>query len=174
MKDFIKSKIRNIPDWPERGVVFRDITPLLEDKKAFKMAIDYLVQPYLDKKIDKIIGVDARGFLLAAPMAYKLKTGLAVIRKKGKLPPKVIGQDYIKEYGSDTIEIREDSILPGEKVLLVDDVLATGNTMKAVLDLVKKLGGNIVSIDFLIELNYLKGREKLKGHKIRSFLDYDA
>lgn len=178
MKELIRSKIRDIPDWPEKGVIFRDITPLLQDKRVFKIAIDYLIQPYLNKKIDKIVGIDARGFLLAAPMAYKLKTGVAIIRKKGKLPPKTVGQEYIKEYGPDTIEMHEDSILPGEKILLVDDVLATGSTMKAAIDLVKKLGGEIVSVDFLIELDYLEGRKKIENqnerYKIRSFINYQA
>ena len=172
MKELIRSKIRDIPNWPEKGIVFRDITPLLEDRKAFKMAIDCMAQPYLGKKIDKIVGIDARGFLLAAPMAYRLKTGMAIIRKKGKLPSETISQEYSLEYGTNTIEMHSDSIIPGEKVLLVDDVLATGGTMKAAVDLVKKLGGDIVSVDFLIELDYLDGRKKLKNNKIRSFINY--
>lgn len=174
MKELIKSKIRDIPDWPEKGVIFRDITPLIQDRRAFKMVIDWLVQPYFGKKIDKIVGIDARGFLLASAMAYKLKSGIAIIRKKGKLPSKTISQEYELEYGTDTVEMHEDSILPGEKVLLVDDVLATGGTMKATIDLVKKLGGEIVSVDFLIELDYLDGRKKLEGYKIRSLLNYES
>lgn len=168
----IKSKIREIPDWPKPGINFKDITPLLEDKKSFKKMIDLLAAPYRDKKIDKIVGIDARGFILAAALAYKLKTGLAIIRKKGKLPAKTISQEYALEYGSNTIEIHEDSILPNEKVLLVDDVLATGGTMKAAVAMVKKLKGKIIGVDFLIELSYLKGRECLRGYKINSLVKY--
>ena len=174
MENLIKSKIREIPDWPQKGVSFKDITPLIGDKEAFEKVIDALAQPYLNKKIDKIIGIDARGFLLAAPLAYKLKTGIAVIRKKGKLPAKTVSQEYALEYGTNTIEIHQDSILPGERILLIDDVLATGGTMKATIDLVKKLKGEIISVDFLIELDYLGGRKKLKGYKIRSLVNYQS
>jgi len=113
MKDFIKSRIREIPDWPQKGVNFKDITPLLEDGKAFEKVIDMMVDPYLTVKIDRIIGIDARGFLLAAPLAYKLKTGIAIVRKKGKLPSKTIFEEYDLEYGTNIIEIHKDSILPG-------------------------------------------------------------
>ena len=172
MEKFIKSKIREIPDWPQKGVSFKDITPLLQDSQVFRKIIDELARPYLKEKINKIVGIDARGFILAAALAYKLKTGLAIIRKKGKLPFKTISQKYSLEYASNTIEMHQDSILPGEKILLVDDVLATGGTMKTAVDLVKKLKGKIIGIDFLIELSYLKGREKLKGHKVRALVKY--
>lgn len=174
MENLIKSKIREISDWPQKGVNFKDITPLIEDKEAFRKVIEALASPYLNEKIDKVVGIDARGFLLAGPLAYKLNTGVAIIRKKGKLPYKTFSQEYALEYGTNTIEIHEDSILAGEKVLLVDDVLATGGTMKATIDLVKKLGAEIVSVDFLIELDYLNGREKLEGHKIRSLVNYQS
>lgn len=174
MEELIKSKIREISDWPEKGVSFKDITPLIEDKEAFRKVIDVLASSYSDEKIDKVIGIDARGFLLAAPLAYKLNAGLAIIRKKGKLPFRTIFQKYDLEYGTNTLEIHEDSILSGEKVLLVDDVLATGGTIRAAVDLVNKLGGDIVGIDFLIELDYLEGREKIKEQKIRSLANYQS
>lgn len=172
-KKLIKSKIREIPDWPKRGVIFEDMTPLLQDKKLFSQTINFLTGPYLKKKIDKIVGIDARGFILAAAMAYKLKTGLAIVRKKGKLPHKTVSKKYSLEYASNTLEIHNDAILPGERILIVDDVLATGGTIKATVDLVKKLRGKIIGIEFLIELTYLKGRKKLKGQKTRSLLQYD-
>lgn len=174
MEKLIKTKIREIPDWPQKGVNFKDITLLIEDSRAFRKVIDELARPYLAKKIDKIVGIDARGFILASALAYKLKSGIAIVRKKGKLPLKTVSRKYALEYGSNTIEMHKDTILPGEKVLLVDDLLATGGTMKATVDLVKELKGKIVGIDFLIELSFLKGRKKLKGYKIRSLAKYNA
>lgn len=174
MEQLIKSKIREIPNWPKRGVSFKDITPLIEDKSAFEQIINELAKPYLGQKIDKIVGIDARGFILAAGLAYKLKSGLAIVRKKGKLPWQAISQEYALEYGTNTIEMHRDSILPGEQVLLVDDVLATGGTMRATIDLVEKLQGKIKGCDFLIELSSLKGREKLKNYKIRSLAKYES
>lgn len=172
MEKLIKSKIREIPDWPKKGVSFKDITPLLEDPKLFHKIIDLLAAPYLKNKIDKIVGIDARGFILAAAVAYKLKTGLAIVRKQGKLPSKTISQTYSLEYASNTLEMHQDSVLPGERILVIDDVLATGGTMKATVDLIKKLKGKIVGIEFLAELVYLKGRKKLKGQKVRSQVQY--
>jgi adenine phosphoribosyltransferase len=171
--NWVKTKIREIPNWPKPGVNFKDITPLLSDKTAFSKTIDELAKPYKNRKIDKIVGIDARGFLLASALAYKLKTGIAIVRKKGKLPSKTISRQYALEYGSNTIEMHEDAILPGENILLVDDVLATGGTMKAAVDLVKELKGKIIGIDFLIELSYLNGRKLLKGQKIRSLIKYN-
>ncbi len=168
----IKSKIREIPDWPKRGVSFKDITPLLADKNAFRDMIDLLAKPYRGQKIDKIVGIDARGFILAAALAYKLNTGLAIVRKKGKLPAKTIRQEYTLEYASNVLEMHEDAILPGEKVLLVDDVLATGGTMKCAIDMVKKLKGKIVGVDFLIELKFLNGRKNFTGYRVRSLIKY--
>lgn len=172
IKYLIKSKIREIPGWPHKGVNFKDITPLLQDGYLFSKMVDSLARPYLKKKIDKIVGIDARGFILASALAYKLKTGLAIVRKKGKLPAKTVSQEYSLEYASNVLEMHEDAIFPGEKVVIIDDVLATGGTMKAAVNLVKKLGGKIVGVDFLIELTYLKGRKSLKGQKIRSLLKY--
>lgn len=172
MEELIKSKIREIPDWPQKGVDFKDITPLLEDSQAFQKIIDALAEPYLKEKPDKIVGIDARGFLLAAPLAYKLGAGVVMIRKKGKLPWKTISQEYSLEYASNVIEMHQDTILPGERVVLVDDVLATGGTMSATIDLVKKLKGEIIGIEFLIELTFLKGEDKLKGYKTRALAKY--
>ena len=168
----IKSNIREVPDWPEKGVSFKDITPLLQNKEVFGRLIDELARPYVGKKIDKVVGIDARGFILASALAYKLKTGLAIVRKEGKLPFKTISKSYSLEYASNILEMHEDAILPGERVIIVDDVLATGGTMEATVDLVKKLKGKIISVDFLIELNYLKGREKLIGCNIRALVEY--
>jgi len=174
MEKLIKSKIKEIPDWPKKGVNFKDITPLIEDGRAFKKIIDAMAKPYLGRKIDKIVGIDARGFILAAALAYKLKSGIAIVRKKGKLPSKKVSQKYALEYGSNTIEMHKDTILAGEKVLLVDDLLATGGTMAATIGLVEKLKGKIISVDFLIELTFLNGRKKLKGYKIRSLAKYTS
>jgi len=172
IQEVIKSNIREISDWPENGVSFKDITPLIENKEVFSRVVDFLAQPYINQKIDKVVGIDARGFILAAALAYKLKTGLAIVRKKGKLPFKTISKKYSLEYASNVLEMHQDSILPGEKVLIVDDVLATGGTMKATLDLVRKLKGKVAGIDFLLELKYLSGRKKLKGYKVRSLVQY--
>ncbi len=174
IQQLFKSKIREVPDWPKPGVNFKDITPLLEDKEIFSIMIDELCHPYEAQDIDKIIGIDARGFLLASAMAYKLKTGIAIVRKKGKLPSKTVSRDYALEYGSNTIEMHQDSILPGEKVLLVDDVLATGGTMKAAVDLVKELKGKLIGVEFLIELVFLKGKEQLKEQNINSLIKYES
>lgn len=172
MIETIKSKIRSIPDWPQKGVVFRDITPVLQDKKLFRALIDELAKPYLKKKIDLVVGIDARGFLLATGVAYKLKAGVAIVRKKGKLPYKTIRQKYTLEYAANVLEMHRDAISPGQRVLLIDDVLATGGTMKASVDLVKKLGGKIIGIVFFIELKDLKGRRKLKNLPIKSLVEF--
>lgn len=166
----LKSKIRSIPDWPKKGIVFRDITPVLEDAKLFRHLIDQLAKPYLKKKIDMIVGIDARGFILAAALAYKLKTGLGIVRKSGKLPYKTIKKKYSLEYASNILEMHQDTIKPGQRVLLVDDLLATGGTMKAAVDLVKKQGGKIVGIEFFVGLKDLKGIKKLKGYSVKSLI----
>lgn len=166
----LKNKIRSIPDWPQKGVVFRDITPVLQDKKLFRALIDELAKPYLKGKIDIVVGIDARGFLLATGAAYKLGAGVAIVRKKGKLPHKTIRRKYTLEYAANVLEMHHDAISPGQRVLLVDDVLATGGTMKASVDLVKKLGGKIIGLVFFIELKDLNGRKKLKGYPIKSLV----
>ncbi|MEW6407416.1 MAG: adenine phosphoribosyltransferase [Patescibacteria group bacterium] len=168
----LKKFIREIPNFPQKGVNFKDITPLLQNKKAFRTAINLMARPYKNKKIDVIVGIDARGFILAAALAYKLGAGLAIIRKKGKLPWKTIFRDYKLEYATNTIEMHKDAIKPGQKVLLVDDVLATGGTMFATCEIVRELGGEIVGISFLIILDFLKGEEKLKGYKVHTLIRY--
>lgn len=172
MEEIIKKKILDIQDWPKPGVVFRDITPLLQDRELFQKTIDRIAYPYIGQKIDKVVGIDARGFLLASVLAYKLNAGLAIIRKKGKLPRETISKSYSLEYDSSQIEMHKDSIKEGERVLLVDDVLATGGTMKAALDLVEDLRGEVIGAEFLIELEYLRGREKLIGYKVNSLAKY--
>lgn len=168
----LKKAIRDIPDFPEKGVVFRDIAPLLEDKKAFKFAINQLVKKFRKKKIDKVVGVDARGFILAGILANRLGAGLVMVRKKGKLPYETETEEYDLEYGKAALEIHKDSIKPGERILLVDDVLATGGTMAATAKLVKKLKGEIVGIAFLVILEYLAGKEKLKNYSLFSLINY--
>jgi adenine phosphoribosyltransferase len=168
----LKSKIRSIPDFPKKGVIFRDITPVLQDPKAFRFLIEELIKPYKNKKIDKVVGIDARGFLLASPIALKLGAGLCIVRKKGKLPYQTVAQNYSLEYGEETIEMHKDSILKGERVLIVDDVIATGGTLKATASLVEKLGGKIVGIAVFVELKDLKGRQKLKKYPLYSLIKF--
>jgi len=172
----LKSKIREIPDWPKPGINFKDITTLLEDKLAFSEAVDLLAAPFADKKIDKIVGIDARGFLLAAPVAYKLKTGLAIVRKKGKLPSNCIQIEYTLEYASNTIEMHDDAIKPGEKVILIDDLCATGGTALAACDLIEKLGGKIIGLGFVIDMPFLGGSKKIidRGYSMFSLVEYDS
>ncbi|MGB9134770.1 MAG: adenine phosphoribosyltransferase [Candidatus Bathyarchaeia archaeon] len=158
----LKSKIRRIPEF--KGVVFWDITTLLKDKRAFRACIKKMADHYRDRDIDVIVSSEARGFIIGAALAYELGVGFVPIRKKGKLPSKAVNLTYKKEYESDTIEIHEDSIEPGQKVLLIDDLLATGGTIKANAELVEKLGGKVVGMGFLIELEYLHGRDTL-GNK---------
>jgi len=167
----LKSKIRRIPEF--KGVVFWDITPLLKDKHAFKECVRQMADHCRDKDVDVIVSSEARGFILGAALAYELGVGFVPIRKKGKLPSKAVSLTYQKEYELDTIEIHEDSIEPGQKVLLIDDLLATGGTIKANAELVEKLGGKIVGIGFLIELGYLHGRETLENeYEIFSIINY--
>ena len=168
----LKSKIRNIPDFPQKGIIFRDIGPLLEDKKAFRYAIDELVKKLRKLKVDKVVGIDARGFILAGILADRLGAGVVMVRKKGKLPYKTESIEYDLEYGKSTLEIHKDSIKKRERVLLVDDVLATGGTMLATAKLVEKLKGKIVGIVFLIILDYLSGREKLEKYPVFSLINY--
>jgi len=168
----IKDCIRNIPDFPKPGILFRDITTLLKDNQAFKYALDALVDKHKDKKIDKVVAVEARGFILGGAVAYRLGVGFVPVRKKGKLPWKTKSVTYELEYGTDTLEMHHDAINPGERVLIVDDLLATGGTVKAVADLVKQLQGKIAGIAFLIELTDLKGKDKLKGYPVYSLIKY--
>lgn len=167
-----KKKIRNIDDFPQKGIIFRDIAPLLEDKITFQAAINQLIYQLDGLKIDKVVGIDARGFILAGILADRLKAGMVMVRKKGKLPYKTESEAFALEYGQATLEIHQDSIRPGERILLVDDVLATGGTMSATAKLVEKLKGEIVAIVFLIILDYLPGREKIKKYPLFSLVNY--
>ena len=169
----LKSYIKEIPNWPKRGVSFKDFTPLLNDPVAFRKAINQISKPYLKSKIGLVVGIDARGFILASAIAYKLKAGLAIIRKEGKLPRKTIKEEYSLEYASNIIEMHKDSIKPKQRVLIVDDVLATRGTMQAAIKSVKKLKGDIVGIAFLIILDYLKGEEKIKKYNIHSLIKFN-
>lgn len=168
----LKDYIRSIPGFPKPGILFRDITTLLKDKKAFKEAVDTLADKYKNTKIDKVVAVEARGFILGGAIAHKLNAGFIPVRKKGKLPYKTISVTYALEYGTDTLEMHQDAIKQNDKVLIVDDLLATGGTVRAVTDLVKQLQGKIIGIAFLIELTDLKGRDKLKGYPIYSLIKF--
>ena len=168
----LKKYIRNIPDFPKPGILFRDVTTLIQNPKAFKTSVDLLVQKYEGKKIDKVVAVEARGFIFGAAVAHRLNAGFVPVRKKGKLPYKTNSVTYDLEYGTDTLEIHKDAINPGEKVLIVDDLLATGGTAKAVTELVEGLNGKIIGIAFVIELVDLGGRKKLKGYPIFSLVKF--
>ncbi len=166
------SFIRDIPDFPKPGIIFKDITPLLQDGMAFQNAIDSFYDMAHDLKLDKIVAVESRGFIFGAPLANRLGIGIAVARKKGKLPYTTVSSTYTLEYGTNTIEMHVDSILPGERVLIIDDVLATGGTAHATADLVAQLGGVIVSFAFLIQLSFLHGNAQLADNQIYSILQY--
>lgn len=168
----LKLKIREIPDFPKKGVSFKDITPVLEDSKYFRQIIDLFAKEFKNKNVEKIVAIDARGFLLASALAYKLGAGIVIARKKGKLPYRTIACDYDLEYGKETLEIHKDSIKKGEHILIIDDVLATGGTAYAAAKLVSKLRGNILGIGFLTELSFLNGRRKLKKYNIFSLIKY--
>ena len=170
----LKSKIRTVPHWPIEGVMFRDITTLLQDPEAFKQCCDELYNRYKDEKIDIVVGLDARGFIFGAVLAYKLGLGFVPIRKKGKLPSKTTSHTYQKEYGPDTMEIHTDAIKQGDKVLLIDDLLATGGTSSAAAALIKELGGEIVECAFVIDLPDLNGKEKLKPYKIFTMMEFEG
>ncbi len=170
----LKEKIRTVPHWPVEGVMFRDITTLLQDPKAFKNACDELYKRYKDEHIDVVVGIESRGFIFGAVLAYKLGVGFVLLRKPGKLPHKTTSEEFTKEYGKDKIEIHTDAIKKGDKVLLVDDLIATGGTTSAAVRLIEKLGGKIVECAFLIDLPDLKGKEKLKGYKIFSLMQFEG
>ncbi|MBI5787895.1 MAG: adenine phosphoribosyltransferase [Candidatus Schekmanbacteria bacterium] len=168
----LAGKIRAIPDFPKKGILFRDITTLLGDAAAFRKAIDKLAVNYQNTKIDAVVCVESRGFIFGAPIAYKLGAAFVPVRKPGKLPYKTYKVTYDLEYGSDTLEIHQDAFPSGANVLIVDDLLATGGTTKATAELIEKLKGNIVGIAFMIELDFLNGREKLKNYKVNSIIHY--
>lgn len=169
----LESYIREVMDFPKPGIGFKDITPLLQDALAFHQAIDQLAGSLKGKKVDKVACVESRGFLFGAALAYKLNAGIAIIRKKDKLPYKTIAESYELEYGTDSIEMHIDAIKPGEQVLIVDDLLATGGTAAATARLVEKAGGKVTAIAFLIELTFLGGVEKLRGYPVISIIKYE-
>jgi adenine phosphoribosyltransferase len=173
-RHYIKSKVRSIPDWPIKGVIFRDITTLLLDPPAFKQICTIFYDRYVNEKIDKIVGIDARGFLFGSVLAYKLDIGMIPIRKNGKLPYNTISESYTLEYGEEVIEIHEDAIQKGERVVVIDDLMATGGTISAAANLVEKLGGDIFECSFVLELPDLNGREKLGNRKVFSIVEFEG
>jgi adenine phosphoribosyltransferase len=168
----IKSKIRTVENFPKEGISFKDITTLLEDPEAFKYTIDALVEIANEYEYDVIIGPEARGFIFSAPMAYASGKPFVLVRKPGKLPSETVKHEYALEYGTDALEIHKDAIKPGDKVLIVDDLLATGGTTKAAAELVEKLGAEVAVILFMIELSFLDGREKLAKYPVRNLIEY--
>jgi adenine phosphoribosyltransferase len=168
----LKQKIRDIPDFPQKGILFKDITPLLADGKAFHAAIDLIAERFSDRHIDLVVGVEARGFIIAAALAYKLEAGTTLIRKPGKLPYKTHTTTYALEYGFDSLEIHQDAVLPGQRILIADDLLATGGTVTAAIDLITRLGGRVIGLAFLVELLFLQGRARLKDRDVFSLIQF--
>jgi adenine phosphoribosyltransferase len=170
----LKATIRSITDWPIKGVIFRDLTTLMQDPDAFRESCDVLYERYKNQNIDKIVGIDARGFVFGAVLAYKLGIGFVPVRKKGKLPYKTIEETYSLEYGEDTLEIHEDALDKGDKVIIADDLIATGGTVGATVSLVEKLGAQIIECAFIVELPDLKGRDKIKNCKVFSITKFEG
>ena len=170
--DHLKSLIRDIPDFPKSGILFRDITPLLADASGLALSVELLANPFRGKNIDLVVGAESRGFIFGTAVACCLSGGFVLVRKPGKLPHKKVSMSYELEYGTDTLEMHADCIKPGQRVLIVDDVLATGGTMKACCDMVKQLGGELVGVAVLIELEFLKGRSKLQTDNVHSVIVY--
>ncbi len=168
----LRARIREIPDFPKPGILFYDITTLLKDAAAYHEAIDLMVAPYRDSAIDLVVGMESRGFIFSGPIAYQLHAGLIPVRKLGKLPAETVSVEYALEYGSNTLEIHRDSIRPGQRVLIVDDLLATGGTVRGTIELVERLHGQIVGLAFLVELLALKGRDRLQGYQTSSVIQY--
>lgn len=170
---WLKEYVRDIPDFPRPGVVFKDITPLLADERAFKFCVDRLAEQFAGRPIDKVLGIEARGFIIAAPVAYRFGAGFIPVRKAGKLPWHVEKEEYVLEYGTDLLEIHKDAIEPGQRALIVDDVLATGGTAAASARLVERLGAEVAGMGFIIELAFLGGRGKVDGYDAVSLISYD-
>lgn len=168
----IQALIRDVPDFPEPGIVFKDITPLLANELAFSTVVDMIVVHFGRGNVDKVVGIEARGFILAAPVAYHFGAGVVPVRKKGKLPWETEAEEYALEYGTATLEIHKDAVAPGERVLIVDDVLATGGTARATAKLVERIGGKVMGIACLIELGFLNGRDRLNGYDVLSLIAY--
>jgi adenine phosphoribosyltransferase len=170
--DLLKARIRNVPDFPKAGILFYDVTTLLQDRDGLRMAIDSITLPFLDQGIDLVVGVESRGFIFGSVVADRIKAGFSPVRKPGKLPSKTMKASYSLEYGTDALEIHADAVHKGQRVLVVDDLLATGGTARATCDLVKQLGGEVYGLAFLIELVALNGRSKLEGENIYTVLQY--
>ncbi len=168
----LPSLIRDIPDFPKKGIVFKDITTLLNNGAAFHQAIDQMIERVSRYEIDTVIGMESRGFIFAAPIAYHLGVGFVPVRKLGKLPGPTISTEYDLEYGTNTLELHDDAIQPGQRALVVDDLLATGGTVSATVDLVERLEGQVVAVAFLVELDFLKGRDRLKGYDVVSLIHF--
>ncbi len=171
--DFLKQLIREVPDFPKPGILFYDITTLLKDKVGFATLVDVLGQRFIGRRVDLVLGIEARGFIFGPALAYRLNAGFVPVRKPKKLPAETAKWTYDLEYGKDTLEIHKDAIQPGQSVIIVDDLLATGGTAKATTQLVESLGGKVASLSFIVELDFLKGRDKLTGYEVVSLLHYD-
>jgi len=171
--DAVRSAIRDVPDFPKPGVVFKDITPILQDRALFKQVIDALVVRYAPMKIDKVLGMESRGFIFAAPLAAAIGAGFVPLRKFGKLPYTTVAEKYDLEYGTETLEIHEDAIRPGERVVVIDDLLATGGTAEASVKLARRMGGEVMELGFVVELRFLGGRERLAGLPVYSLIEFD-
>ena len=169
----LREHVRDVPDFPRPGIIFRDITPLLAAPDAFALTVDAMAAPFADEPIDKVLGVEARGFVFAAPVAYRRGAGFVPVRKVGKLPWEVEREEYVLEYGTDLLEIHRDAVAPGERVLIVDDVIATGGTAAATARLVEKLGGEVAGFAFLLELAALAGRSQIENHRVHAVLRYE-
>jgi adenine phosphoribosyltransferase len=170
---WLKAHVRDVLDYPKSGIVFKDITPLLGAPDAFRATVDALAEPYATTRVDKVIGIEARGFVFAAPVAYGLHAGFVPVRKPGKLPWDIEREEYELEYGTDLLEIHKDAVAPGEHVLVVDDVIATGGTAAATARLVERLGGEVMGFAFVLELGFLHGRDKLPGYEVHTLVTYD-
>ena len=170
--DQLKALVRDVPDFPQEGIIFKDITPLLADELAFSTVIDLIVVHFGRGNVEKVVGIEARGFIIASPVAYHYGAGFVPVRKKDKLPWETEAAEYALEYGTATLEIHRDAVQPGERVLIVDDVLATGGTAEATAELVERIGGKVVGIACLIELDFLHGRDRLNGHDLFTMLHY--
>ena len=172
LNTFLKQRIRDIPDFPETGIMFRDITTLLADPEMFRLVIDEMIRPYQDTKIHKVVVIESRGFIFGTPIAYLLNAGVVPVRKPGKLPAETYSEEYALEYGTNTLEIHQDAISDHERVIIVDDLLATGGTVEATIKLVERFGGEIVGISVLAELQALKGRDRLGNYPVHSLVTY--
>jgi adenine phosphoribosyltransferase len=172
MHEQLKAAVRDVPDFPIKGILFKDITPILQDGKLFRQAVDAIADRHRGKNIQAVVGIDARGFIFAGAVAYKLGVGFVPVRKKGKLPYKTVVTSYTLEYGSETSEMHVDALRRGDRVIIVDDLLATGGTAMAAATLVKQLGAEVAEMDFLIELSFLRGRERLKDYNVFAAITY--